>query len=77
MLHYGAQWKVPNTTWSWHKAWYYNGFDATQCPPWDLSRERPSGGLFPSPPSPSEIHSQARRTTGAPSAARLCSQMTC
>lgn len=59
VLHYGTQWKVPNTTWSWHKAWYHNAFDAMQCPPWDLAQERPSGGLFPFPPSPAQIPSQA------------------
>ena len=58
ILHYGAKWTVPNTTWAWHKTWYHNDFDVTVCPPWDLSAERPSAGLFPYPPRPLEIPSE-------------------
>ncbi|CAL8472223.1 g11765 [Coccomyxa elongata] len=58
ILHYGARWSVPNTTWSWHKSWYHNNFDVTACPPWDLSAERPSAGRFPLPPRPLDIPSE-------------------
>lgn len=66
MLHYGAEWVVPNTTWAWHKAWYHNEFDITACPPWDLSAERPSSGLFPHPPRPLDIPSEVPRHSHSP-----------
>lgn len=58
ILHYGARWSVPNTTWSWHKSWYHNAFDVTACPPWDLSAEHPTAGRFPLPPRPLDIPSE-------------------
>lgn len=33
------------------KAWYHD-FDPLQCPPWNLTDERPAAGLFPQPPAP-------------------------
>ena len=32
---------------------FYHDFDPLQCPPWNLTDERPSAGLFPIPPRPS------------------------
>lgn len=64
-LHYGLVFDIPDTGFKFDKHWY-NGFDATQCPPWDLHPGRGdldrarSGGLFPHPPRPSVLKSVVR-----------------
>lgn len=52
VLHYGLLWVVKDYNYAFDKAWFKK-FDPQQCPPWDLSQERPTAGLFPLPPSPS------------------------
>ena len=54
MLHYGLLWDVPNTEWKFDKHWHY-GFDAYKCPPWNLTTDRPTAGLFPYPPAPKDL----------------------
>lgn len=60
VLHYGNDLSVNNTDYNFSKiAIREAGFDATLCPPWDLSSERvPLGGLLPYPPSPLSLTSQ-------------------
>ena len=52
VLHYGLDWKIGNTGYEFDKHWFYD-FDALQCPPWNLSTDRSTGGLFKHPPHPS------------------------
>ena len=52
ILHYGLLWEVKNQYYFFDKAWYHD-FDPLQCPPWNLTDERPAAGLFPQPPAPS------------------------
>ncbi|KAK9863378.1 hypothetical protein WJX84_005251 [Apatococcus fuscideae] len=54
VLHYGLLWDVPNTEWKFDKHWHY-GFDAYKCPPWNLTTDRPTAGLFPYPPAPKDL----------------------
>ena len=51
VLHYGLLWEVDSTPYKFDKHWH-NGFDALQCPPWNLNSTVPAGGLFPHPPGP-------------------------
>ncbi|CAL5222328.1 g4674 [Coccomyxa viridis] len=52
VLHYGLDWKIGKTGYEFDKHWFYD-FDALQCPPWNLSTDRSTGGLFKHPPHPS------------------------
>eukprot|EP00775_Hariotina_reticulata_P011815 gene11815-11959_t len=52
VIHYGLVYNVSG--WSFNKHWYFD-FDASKCPPWDLSNERPETGIFPPPPSPGKL----------------------
>jgi hypothetical protein len=57
VLHYGLLWTVKQegkTAYEFDKHWFY-GFDPFVCPPWDLEKQKPSGGLFPHVPSPSSF----------------------
>lgn len=57
VLHYGLLWKVEQESkkvYEFDKHWFYS-FDPFVCPPWDLDRQKPSGGLFPHVPSPSSF----------------------
>ncbi len=51
VLHYGLDWKIGKTGYEFDKHWFYD-FDALQCPPWNLSTDRSTGGLFKHPPHP-------------------------
>jgi hypothetical protein len=54
ILHYGLLWEVKDQRYFFDKAWF-RAFDPLQCPPWELSQERPAAGLFPTPPRPSHF----------------------
>ncbi|KAK9864376.1 hypothetical protein WJX84_004323, partial [Apatococcus fuscideae] len=60
VLHYGLLWDIPNTDFKFDKHWHY-GFDAYKCPPWNLTTDRPTAGLFPFPPAPKDL-----KVTGYP-----------
>ncbi len=64
VLHYGLLFEVAGTGFKFDKHWYM-AFDALACPPsgvWGHDRfGRPTGGLFPHPPNPLMLTSQARR----------------
>jgi len=51
-LHYGLDWKIGKTGYEFDKHWFYD-FDALKCPPWNISTDRSTGGLFKHPPHPS------------------------
>eukprot|EP00884_Botryococcus_braunii_P008933 jgi/Botrbrau1/18040/Bobra.0062s0028.1 len=57
VLHYGLLYEVPNTGYKFDKHWHYN-FDPLICPPWNITVERPKGGLFPHPPHPTSFQTQ-------------------
>ncbi len=63
VLHYGLLFEVAGTGFKFDKHWYM-AFDALACPPsgvWGRDRfGRPTGGLFPHPPNPLMLTSQAR-----------------
>ena len=54
VLHYGLIYTIANTNYTFDKHWHYD-FDATACPPWDLTTDRPKKGLFPHPPRASSF----------------------
>lgn len=54
VLHYGLIYTVSNTNYTFDKHWHYD-FDATACPPWDMSTDHPKRGLFPHPPRASSF----------------------
>ena len=54
VLHYGLIFTVENTNYTFDKHWHYD-FDATACPPWDMTTDRPKRGLFPHPPRASSL----------------------
>ena len=63
VLHYGNDLAVNNTSYNFSKiAVREAGFDATLCPPWNLSPKAgfqvAPGGLLPYPPSPLSLPSQ-------------------
>ncbi len=63
VLHYGNDLAVNNTGYNFSKiAVHEADFDATACPPWDLSplpgRQVAPAGLLPYPPSPLTLPSQ-------------------
>ena len=63
VLHYGNDLSVNNTSYNFSKiAVREAGFDATLCPPWDLTPKPgfqvAAGGLLPYPPSPLSLPSQ-------------------
>jgi hypothetical protein len=59
VLHYGLEWEVGDSGYLFDKHWYFQ-FDALQCPPWNLSEARPSGGLFRHPPHPATYPREVR-----------------
>ena len=77
ILHYGLLWEVKNHYYMFDKAWYHD-FDPLQCPPWNLTDERPSAGLFPLPPRPSAFkhytvgHTAMSNHTSSCSPVHLC-----
>lgn len=54
MLHYGLIYTVDNTNYTFDKHWHYD-FDATACPPWDMTTDHPKRGMFPHPPRASSF----------------------
>jgi hypothetical protein len=54
-LHYAWEAKVPGFDWAFDKH-QHKDFKAEKCPPWDLKSRQE--GLFPHPPSPSELTSK-------------------
>lgn len=65
VMHYGLEFTIPDTGYTWDKHWFYN-FDALKCPPWGLDpKVRSMGGLFNHPPMPSELKSKVGRSVYA------------
>lgn len=54
VLHYGLIYTIDNTNYTYDKHWHYD-FDATACPPWDMTTDHPKKGLFPHPPRASNF----------------------
>ncbi|KAL3136783.1 hypothetical protein ABBQ38_005497 [Trebouxia sp. C0009 RCD-2024] len=54
VLHYGLVYTVESTNYTFDKHWHYD-FDATACPPWDMTTDHPKKGLFPHPPRASNF----------------------
>lgn len=52
VMHYGLVYHIGS--WTFDKHWYFH-FDAHKCPPWDLTAEKPDGGIFPPPPHPDKL----------------------
>ena len=64
VLHYGLLFEVEGTGFKFDKHWYQT-FDGLACPPWGRDKfGRPTGGLFPHPPNPLMLTTQARCTAG-------------
>ena len=58
VLHYGLIYTIANTNYTFDKHWHYD-FDATACPPWDMTTDHPKKGLFPHPPRASSFTTKA------------------
>lgn len=59
VLHYGLLFEVEGTGFKFDKHWYQT-FDGLACPPWGRDKfGRPTGGLFPHPPNPLMLTTQA------------------
>ena len=54
VLHYGLIYTIANTNYTFDKHWHYD-FDATACPPWDMTTDHPKRGMFPHPPRASSF----------------------
>lgn len=65
VIHYGLLYSVEHAfgKWTWDKHWF-NGFNVSQCPPWDLSVDRPVAGVFPPPPLPGELKKEVSPRQG-------------
>ena len=59
VLHYGIEYRIEEPPFAFDKHWYLT-FEPQQCPPWTSFNEagRPTGGLFPNPPHPSQLKTQ-------------------
>lgn len=58
-LHYCWNVGVEDHSWKWYKHWFQH-FNWAVCPPWPEYTNKHRRGLFPHPPRPSLLKSQAR-----------------
>ena len=58
-LHYCWNVGVEDHDWKWYKHWFQH-FNWAVCPPWPEFTNKHRRGLFPHPPRPSLLKSQAR-----------------
>lgn len=58
-VHYCWNVAVEGHDWKWYKHWFQH-FSWAVCPPWPEFHNRHRRGLFPHPPRPSLLKSQAR-----------------